>query len=122
MKMENVIEERAKAVDEKFCTDCGEKIKLKAEICPNCGVRQMAAPAPAMQNVAASGKSRITTALLAFFLGGIGVHRFYLGNIFLGFLYLIFCWTFIPAIIAFIEFIVFLVMSDDEFNKKYGAS
>jgi predicted RNA-binding Zn-ribbon protein involved in translation (DUF1610 family) len=31
-----------KAVDEKFCADCGEIIKLKAEICPKCGVRQSA--------------------------------------------------------------------------------
>ena len=48
-------------------------------------------------------KSRIAAALLAFFLGGFGVHKFYLGKIGQGFLYLIFCWTFIPAIIAFIE-------------------
>ncbi|MFC7070001.1 hypothetical protein [Halobaculum lipolyticum] len=26
--------------DEKFCGDCGEVIKQRAEICPECGVRQ----------------------------------------------------------------------------------
>jgi hypothetical protein len=30
-----------KAHDEKFCSDCGGIIKIKAEICPKCGVRQM---------------------------------------------------------------------------------
>lgn len=96
----------------RFCYACGAAIDPRAEICPKCGVRQKAA---------SGGKSRIAAALLAFFLGGLGVHRFYLGNIGLGFLYLIFCWTFIPSIIAFIEFIVFLVMSDDEFNRKYNS-
>ncbi len=47
-------------------------------------------------------------------------HKFYLGKIGQGFLYLIFCWTFIPSIIAFIEFIIYLCNSDEEFARKYG--
>jgi TM2 domain-containing membrane protein YozV len=66
-------------------------------------------------------KSKTTAALLAFFLGGIGVHRFYLNQVGLGFLYLVFCWTLIPACIAFIDFIVFLVRSENDFNLKYNA-
>lgn len=31
--------QRKKHLDEKFCEDCGSIIKLKAEICPTCGVR-----------------------------------------------------------------------------------
>jgi TM2 domain-containing membrane protein YozV len=65
-------------------------------------------------------KNRITAAILAFFLGGIGVHRFYLGQSGLGLLCLLFCWTFIPAVIAFIDFIIFLTMSDEAFNDKYN--
>jgi hypothetical protein len=38
----------------------------------------------------------------------------------MGFLYLIFCWTFIPAIIAFIEFILLISMDDKSFNVKYN--
>ena len=49
-----------------------------------------------------------------------GAHKFYLGKIGQGFLYLIFCWTFIPAIIAFIEFIIYLCDSDEKFARKYG--
>lgn len=66
-------------------------------------------------------KSKTTAALLAFFLGGFGIHKFYLGNTGTGIVYLIFCWTGIPAIIAFVEFILLLVMSDTEFNAKYNA-
>ena len=41
--------------------------------------------------------------VLAIFLGGLGAHRFYLGQFALGFVYLIFCWTFIPAILGVID-------------------
>lgn len=52
--------------------------------------------------------------LLAFFLGGIGAHKFYAGKVGLGVVYLIFCWTFIPAIVAFVEFIIGLTKKADE--------
>ena len=58
--------------------------------------------------------------LLAFFLGGIGAHKFYLGRVGQGILYLLFCWTFIPGIIALIEFIIYLCTSDEDFATKYG--
>lgn len=67
-------------------------------------------------------RSKMAAALLAFFLGGIGVHKFYLGQTGMGILYLIFCWTWIPAIIAFVEFIIFLTMSDEDFDQKYNYS
>lgn len=67
-----------------------------------------------------SDKSRLAAILLAFFLGGFGVHKFYLGQTGQGILYLIFFWTFIPAVIAFIEFILYLVMSDETFDEKYN--
>lgn len=65
-------------------------------------------------------KNKSTAAILAFFLGGIGIHRFYLGQSGLGILYLIFCWTFVPAIIALVDFIIFLTMDEDKFNMKYN--
>ena len=58
--------------------------------------------------------------LLALFLGGFGVHKFYLGRVGAGVLYLIFCWTFIPSIIAFIEMIIYITMTDEAFAQKYG--
>jgi TM2 domain-containing membrane protein YozV len=34
-------------------------------------------------------------------------------------LYLVFCWTGIPAIIGFIEGIIYLTSSDEKFYSKY---
>ena len=67
-----------------------------------------------------SGRNKVVAALLAFFLGGIGVHKFYLGQIGQGVIYLLFSWTFVPAIVAFIEGIIYLTMSDEAFFVKYG--
>lgn len=64
-------------------------------------------------------KSRIVAALLAFFLGGFGAHKFYLNKNGKGFLYLIFCWTYIPAIVSLFEGIGYLMQSDAEFQTKH---
>lgn len=66
-------------------------------------------------------KSKTTAGVLALFLGGLGVHKFYLGQGGLGILYLLFCWTFIPAFIAFFEAIILFTMTDAAFNAKYNV-
>lgn len=48
-------------------------------------------------------KEVTTGVLLAVFLGGLGAHRFYMGQTGAGILYAIFFWTFIPGIVALIE-------------------
>lgn len=98
-----------------YCRGCGEPIHETAENCPKCGARQSLNSTSS----GGDGKSRIVAAVLALVLGGLGVHKFYLGRIWWGLLYLVFCWTFIPGIIAFIEGIYYLTLSDSEFRKKY---
>ena len=66
-------------------------------------------------------KSRTTAILWCFFLGTFGAHRFYLGQAGLGLLYLLFFWTLIPSFVAFIEFIMLLVMSEPEFDRKFNG-
>lgn len=48
-------------------------------------------------------KSKTTAILLALFLGGVGAHRYYMGDIAWGVIYTVFCWTFIPGLAAFVE-------------------
>lgn len=48
-------------------------------------------------------KSASTGILLALFLGGIGAHWFYMGRTGRGVVYLLFCWTFIPGILAIFD-------------------
>ena len=67
-------------------------------------------------------KSRIAAALWALFLGGAGGHKFYLNQPGWGILYLVFILTFIPAIIATIEVIMFLLMTDEAFDYKYNPA
>lgn len=65
-------------------------------------------------------RSKTTAALLAFFLGGLGIHQFYLGNYFRGILFLLFSWTFIPIFIGVIDFLILLIMNEVNFNQKYN--
>lgn len=72
-------------------------------------------------------KSKIAAALLAFFLGTFGVHKFYLGRTGAAVTMLV-CGTIgwlliLPglamAVIAFVEFIIYLVKSDADFHRDY---
>jgi len=71
------------------------------------------------QSARTSTKSKTTAGILAILLGGLGVHKFYLGKTGQGILYLIFCWTYIPAIIGLVEGIIYLTSSDEKFYEKY---
>lgn len=92
------------------CRGCGAPIHATALSCPKCGARQQ---------IRTHGKSKLVAGLLAFFLGSLGIHRFYLGQ-WWGLFYLLFFWTFIPFIIAFIEGIAFLLTDDEEWERHYG--
>lgn len=67
-------------------------------------------------------KDRISAALLAIFLGFIGIHKFYLGRQTAGILYLVFFWTCIPAILACIDFAMILFLDDTSFDAKYNIN
>ena len=65
-------------------------------------------------------KSKNVAGLLALFFGSFGVHLFYLGRPLAGILYALFCWTFIPTILAFIQAIIYFSYNTDKFNAKYN--
>ena len=64
----------AKGSGEKFCANCGKEVNPGAVVCVNCG-------AAIHQQIINNGvqKSKLVAVLLAFFLGSIGIHDFYLG-------------------------------------------
>ena len=64
----------AKGTGEKFYATCGKEVNPGAAVCVNCG--------SALKKVASANgeqKSKLVAVLLAFFLGSIGIHDFYLG-------------------------------------------
>lgn len=97
----------------KFCFACGAEVDARAEVCPYCGVRQPEAPA------GRGRKSKGGAALLALVFGGLGVHRFYLGQPKIGLAMLLFCWTMIPALVGVVDFFRYLFMSDRRFAELY---
>ena len=72
-----------------YCWKCGAKIAKDALYCPKCGESQKSSTGSNRQQYAeqkeddptVSSKSRLIAFLLAFFLGGIGAHRFYVGKV-----------------------------------------
>lgn len=61
---------------------------------------------------------KIVAGALGVFLGSIGAHKFFLGKTRQGILYILFCWTFIPGLVGFIEGVRYLFMPLDDFYKK----
>lgn len=88
------------------------------------GAVALHAPAPG-RAVPRTDRNKIVAALLAFFLGVFGVHRFYLGRNGSGIVMLLLTCTFfglaITGIWAFVDFVRYLIMSDDDFARRYGT-
>jgi len=70
--------------------------------------------------MAGNGKSQSVAAVLAAFVGGIGIHRFYLSRPISGIFYILFCWTGIPGLIALVETFVYAFMSPENWARKYN--
>ena len=81
-----------------------------------------AQPSPANVQAAAPAAvghavNQVAYGILAILLGGFGVHKFYAGKVGMGILYLLFCWTCIPAVIGLIEGIIaFTKQADPQGN------
>ncbi|MBQ9466452.1 MAG: TM2 domain-containing protein [Muribaculaceae bacterium] len=71
-----------------------------------------------------SGKSKVVAGVLALFLGGLGAHYFYCGKTKGGIIMLIVTLVLcgIPMILAFVQAIMFFVISQEEFDRKWVYS
>lgn len=89
-----------------FCTNCGASVAPNADVCLNCGV----AIKNAVSGDYLNGKDKITMALICFFLGGIGIHNFMMGETKKGVFKIVMAFCFgISSILALIDFIKILV-------------
>lgn len=134
-----------------FCRNCGQPVDEKAVACTKCGVSPMAESkfchncgAPTQSNqavctkcgvslgrVVSGAKNKVTAGLLGIFLGGFGVHKFYLGYTKEGVIMLV-IWlvgllpfglgALVMSIIGLVEGIIYLTKSDPEFDLTYVRS
>lgn len=70
----------------KYCAQCGAQLVDEAVVCPHCGCA--VAPTKTV-DPNASPNSRLVALLLCIFVGGLGIHRFYVGKIGTGVLWLL---------------------------------
>ena len=93
-----------------YCHACGSQMHSSAHACPGCGAAHQS------QGASQSQKRILPAAILCFFIGFLGVHRFYVGKVGTGILQLV---TFGGlGIWAFIDFIMIVIGSfrDSEGN------
>ena len=88
---------------ESFCANCGQSVLPGAEVCLNCGV--------AVKKANDYGNyDKIVIALVCFFLGGLGIHNFMLGETKKGIVKIVFSLLCgIGGILALIDFIKILL-------------
>lgn len=126
--------------EKKFCLHCGGQIDKECIICPKCGKQvgeivnndkniiinnnnnaSSSSSASASNNMLAgniiSSKSRLVALLLCFFLGWLGIHRFYAGKIGTGILMIFLMFTGIGEIWWLIDF---LLIAFGAFTDKSG--
>ena len=86
-----------------YCANCGKDLAPGADVCLNCGVAVKKA-------TTGYGKyDKITIALICFFLGGLGIHNFMLGETKKGIVKIVLSFCFyIGSILALIDFIKIL--------------
>ena len=88
-----------------YCANCGQPLQPGADVCLTCGVS-------VKKNDQLAGQDKIILALVCFFLGGLGIHCFMMGETKKGIVRIVasFCCG-IGAIIALIDFIRILTDS-----------
>lgn len=96
------------------CPYCKEDIQELAVKCKHCGsMLNTLHNQPSSQE-----KSKIGVGLLALLLGGLGIHKFYLGSWGWGIVYIVFVFTYIPSIVALVEAIRYFTLDEDDFQQK----
>jgi len=86
-----------------YCANCGKELAPGADVCLSCGVA-VKKPGATYGNY-----DKLVIALVCFFLGGIGIHNFMLGETKKGIVKIVLSFCFgIGALLALIDFIKIL--------------
>lgn len=109
------------------CLDCMNKSegKIYCNFCaPGTGTGLVNVLDDLQQSMAtvATHKRRDLAIILAFLLGSLGGHKFYLGQYGWGILYFLFSWTGIPMLAGWVEGIALLMQSDADFVRRHGEA
>lgn len=93
-----------------FCANCGQTVAEGAEVCLSCGV--------AVKNANdLAGKDKVVILLVCFFLGGLGIHNFMMGETKKGVLKIVLslCVVGLGGLLALVDFIR-IIMDKYEVN------
>jgi TM2 domain-containing membrane protein YozV/RNA polymerase subunit RPABC4/transcription elongation factor Spt4 len=109
---------------EKHCPECGYVMRGTTAVCPKCGIEQ-----PGLTNTtdAGAGSNRVAAGVCAILVGALGIHKFILGYNTAGITMLLvsilaFCfygWA-VMHIIALVEGITYLSMTEKDFQRIHG--
>lgn len=112
-----------------YCPNCGTVNNAGARFCMSCGMAMWEAgtlgrPGYSTQHPRPT-KSKVTAGILAILLGGLGIHKFYLGDALPGILLIIVTVVtcgIVGPIIGLIEGILYLTKTDEEFYNTYEVN
>lgn len=106
-----------------YCANCGGTIAENASVCLNCGVAVKGAKSGDL-----AGQDKIVMALICFFLGGIGIHNFIMGEVKKGVMKIILAvagsvtlgiTTLVCGVLVLIEFVKILTDSYEVDTEKF---
>ena len=90
-----------------YCPNCGKGVAPNAAVCVSCGVSLESEKKKNEKYL--NGQDKLTMALICFFLGGLGVHNFMMGETKRGIMKIVFTFLCgISSILALIDFIKIL--------------
>ncbi|MCL1049658.1 NINE protein [Shewanella abyssi] len=100
------------------CPQCSKKIDLNLVSCPQChaaqGLEAFSGVDPDIRI-----KNQKLAIWFGFLFGGLGLHKFYLGQHLKGSLYLVFSWTLVPIVVGWVDAVRTLKMSPFNFQQRY---
>lgn len=100
----------------KYCPNCGKEVSSEQDMCVNCGCRLKGGNGNSGESL--GGQSKTTMAIICFFLGGLGIHNFIMGETKKGVFKIIMSFCFgIGGILAIIDFVKILI-DKYEVNKE----